>query len=812
MPYPSNGALTNIPKTEIKISEFKKKSEKEQTQLLNDPKDHLWVLDVEPGVSFPCNAPPDLKKEEDLRALNRMKTTHPPIPSKVGIFPKRPGTKDISQANIGDCWFLAAITAVLALPGGPEYIESMMADDLKDWVTVRLYDRRARDATSKKLEFRERFVKMKRTLVSTGTAKTIHSSAESGMWVCMLEKALATFNKINLQNLGETKPGYFACFQPHDATYLNLVGGSPHRAFELFFGIEFSSESYMKKSLGFARRSTVNTDEFMEYHYLTKLLTSTVYAKADNPEQLIANPPAPTRNIPGPNRPILESSGFDSFHREAYKDVSVLYEHFEAAHTHHYFMKKGKEIKVKGALRLEDFVHFVLYESGIKDVTVKEKIISWVGERGIFPGKRGTGKYTTSQEKLFSGLCGYLQAGPVCITTRELVGRTSSGTGHSSGEEMSKGLVGGHAYAMLDTAKVEDELYLLVSNPWAQYGRIYRQIVEKRSHVSADQDEKQGFFWLDLFDLTKRASGICYASDDSSKELFKKLKSASNATKAGLETYPSIDELPGPMPGSPFAECPEYSYQINNTFLCRQNLSLLKDVLTKIETKSQKKAMSSKNAFESNIKPEDMKVYMGDVLCLVAELNEGIHSGRMQRVTDNEKDKNKKREEKNYFLIQDADLAMVRPSTRNPLQLKEWKEASALSMLKVFATRKRIVPVDEAVNEYITQAAKAQKDMKKRLAALLDSLGVVLGWTRYYLNTYTDSGRRLGTGALEYLVILEIVRLMELLYLMQIDYLLTSPDKNQGHGITYLKSLAPNLVDRKSIPKVIENLYKKKTA
>jgi hypothetical protein len=796
MPYPSSGALTNIPKTEVKISDFKKKSKADQELLLNDPTDYLWVLDVEPGVNFPYNAPPDLKKEEDHHELNRMKITHPPIPGTARIFPNRPDIKDIEQAYIGDCWFLAAITAVLALPGGPEYIESMMQDDQKDWVTLRLYDRRARDAKSKKLEFRERFVKMKRTLVSTGTKKTIHSSAEGGMWVCMLEKALSAFNKINLQESNEKNPGYYACFQPHDATYLNLVGGSSRKALGLFFGIEFDRKTIPSE-----------IDNLQEYSYLKVLLASAGIPKTANPGQLIANPPQSNPKIP--NRPILDSSGFDSFHREAYKDVGDLYDHFEAAHTNHYLMKGGKEIKVKGSLRLEDFVHFIIYESGINDVTVKEGVISWVAERGIFPGKRGTGKYSTRQKGLFSDIRGYLAAGPVCIGTEEYVGRTSSGRGHSGGESKTKGLVGGHAYAVLNTIMADNESYLLVSNPWGRYGRIYKQIVERRSRVSPDEDD-QGCFWLDLFDLTKRADVICYASGNSSTDLFKKLKSASSIDKSGLETYPSVDKLPGSGPGSPFAEHPEYSYQINNTFLCKRNLSLLKDVLAKIDTESKKKTMSSKNAFERNIKPQDMKAYMVEVLGLVAELNDGIHAGRMQRVKDNKKDKDKKRDEKNYFLIQDSDLVMVRPSTRNPLQLKEWQEASALSILAIFATRKRIVPVDEAVNEYINQAAKTETDVRKKLAALLDSLGVILERTRFYLNNYTDSGRRMGTGALEYLVILEIVRLLELLYLMKIDYLLVSPDKNQGRGITYLKSQAPNLVDRKSIPKIIESLYKKK--
>lgn len=797
MAYPSRGDLKNIPTAEQDISSLNKKTQTEWQNLYDNPADSLWVLKDEPTVDFYFNASPQDKNNENLRALNQLKIFHQHIEPGVSLFTKRPEIKDIQQAAIGDCWFLAAITSVLALPGGPEYLQSMIYDDQKDWITVRLYDRTKNPAT-KNLEFRPRYIKMKRTIVETSTRQTIHSRSKDGLWVCALEKAMTAFNNKNLLQFNQTIPDYYQSFQPHNATYLNLAGGYSYRALELFFGVSFTIEGIPDE-----------IDKNQEFNYLLDLLKARGIAKSGNPMQKIANPPAPSREIV--NRPILDNVSFEKFYKEADEKSESLYTDFEEAHTFHYLKKGGQEIKVKGALRLEDFVQFILYELGIRDALVKEKILKWVSERAMFPGKRGTAKYSAKQEEFYNTLGQYLVNGPVCIGTHTYVARSSSGTGQSGGEQMSKGLAGGHAYAVLEVLRANGEVYFLVANPWGQYGRIYKEIREKDTRVKTVTADKEGYFWMDLFDVTKRASTMYYAPVGSATEINNKIKSvAGGSKKNGIDNYPSVDNLQFPVEVNPNSTCPEYAYHVGNSYLSGKNLLLLKSNMEKIGKTSKREFISriyGKNEFDRAISLKDMKEYMGNVLRFVADLNKNIHQGKMAKVQENKKDPNKPINDRNFFLFQNDELLKIQPSLQNALQLKEWKDASYVS---VVASRKRIVPVDKAVEEYIKIREQGQKELKNKLFNLFDALGVLFEQTRAYLNNYPDSGRRLGTGALEYLVIMEITRLLELIYLMKIDITTVTVAKNKGLGINYLKSIDEKIFEQASIPRIITGFYREK--
>jgi len=795
MAYPSKGDLKNIPTVEKKVSDLKKKKPDERKTAYDDPTDYLWVLDVEPTVDFYMNALQSDKDDEGNKALNKLKISHKRIEPNKYLFPKMPDIHDVQQAAIGDCWFLAAITSILAVPGGPEYLRSIIDDDGKDWMTVRLYDR-ALNPLTKTLEFRPRYIRMKRTIVETTSKETIHSRSKDGLWVCALEKAMTAFNHTNL--LADDKdPGYYEAFQPHDATYLNLSGGLSHRALELFFGVSFQATDIPKE-----------IEKNYDYYYLFNLLMSPKVPKSGNPQQLIANPPAPTGGIV--NRPILNTIEFERFYKETDENSLVLYGDFEDAHTNHYLLKDGKEIEVRGALRQEDFVQFIIYELGIRDIGVKENILKWVSERSIFPGKRGTAKYTAKQIDFFQAVAKQLSESPVCMATQTYIARSSSGKGHSGGEHMSKGLAGGHAYAVMEALIANGEYYLLVANPWGQYGRIYKEILDKDARVKADAAEKEGYFWLDLFDLTKRARNVCYASGTAATEIMNKIKTATKSTQTGIENYPSVEGLPIPDMGNPYAACPEYAYHTGNSYLGAANLIQLKKKLTAIGSTSKMDYISRKygnNEFDRSIPLKNMKEYMGNVLLFIAEMNKEIHQKRMTTVETNKKDNKKPRNDRNFFLLENVDLRKIQPSRQNVLQLKEWKDASYVSIV---ASRKRIVPVDKAVEEYIKAREESQKDLKNKYYNLFDTLGALWEQTRHYLNNYPDSDRRLGTGALEYLIILEILRLLELVCLMKMDIPSLSVIQRQGDGIQYLKSIDDKIFERASIPGMISNLYRKK--
>ncbi len=83
----------------------------------------------------------------------------------------------------------------------------------------------------------------------------------------------------------------------------------------------------------------------------------------------------------------------------------------------------------------------------------------------------------------------------------EITSKGTTAKGHSGGEQVAKGLVGGHAYSVLGTKTVDGRLYLVVRNPWGKYGREYDWKAAKGA--VAKQKDDAGEFMLELNDTNQ---------------------------------------------------------------------------------------------------------------------------------------------------------------------------------------------------------------------------------------------------------------------------------------------------------------------
>jgi hypothetical protein len=145
------------------------------------------------------------------------------------------------------------------------------------------------------------------------------------------------------------------------------------------------------------------------------------------------------------------------------------------------------------------------------DGNVAQAIVKWLADNQLYPGTRGSGKYTKKQLAFFKTIeTALTNHRYVALGSKETVGRVTQGTGHSAGEAKSKGLVGGHAYAVLKygygPGKVQDSKagevrWVKVRNPWGHYGRVYE-------HGKAEPNEETAQFWLDLSEVTKRFESL----------------------------------------------------------------------------------------------------------------------------------------------------------------------------------------------------------------------------------------------------------------------------------------------------------------
>ncbi|KTD10842.1 multifunctional virulence effector protein DrrA [Legionella gratiana] len=92
------------------------------------------------------------------------------------------------------------------------------------------------------------------------------------------------------------------------------------------------------------------------------------------------------------------------------------------------------------------------------------------------PQKRGFALYTTEQEELFKKISENLtQNKLVSVESKETIGKSSENSATTGvGEPISKGLVGKHAYHVLDSYQRDGLKFLLIRNPWGHTVRDYQ--------------------------------------------------------------------------------------------------------------------------------------------------------------------------------------------------------------------------------------------------------------------------------------------------------------------------------------------------
>jgi len=104
-------------------------------------------------------------------------------PWRGPVFTKIPSFADVKQGNLGNCYLVATLQAILARIDGPELIQSVIKDE-GIAVVMRLFDTK---------DNKWQFVRLEKSLPSTFFRDRDHSVGEK--WVQMFEKAYAGFAK-----------------------------------------------------------------------------------------------------------------------------------------------------------------------------------------------------------------------------------------------------------------------------------------------------------------------------------------------------------------------------------------------------------------------------------------------------------------------------------------------------------------------------------------------------------------------------------------------------------------------------------------
>ncbi|MGE3177814.1 MAG: C2 family cysteine protease [Vicinamibacterales bacterium] len=136
-----------------------------------------------------------------------------------------------------------------------------------------------------------------------------------------------------------------------------------------------------------------------------------------------------------------------------------------------------------------------------------------------YPRRPISPHYEDAETSAFQQIQHALQAGrSVVVETRdEITKKRNTGSGHSGGEQVAKGLVGGHAYTVLDCQDLPDgKRVVQIRNPWGSYGTTAQQPAAAGKPVANERygqqpPQHQPTFWLDARDLLRRFAKITVA-------------------------------------------------------------------------------------------------------------------------------------------------------------------------------------------------------------------------------------------------------------------------------------------------------------
>ncbi|WP_404786970.1 C2 family cysteine protease [Altericista sp. CCNU0014] len=392
------------------------------------------------------------------------------------LFPTEPSINHVRQGHIGNCYLLAAVISILEK--GSSYIVSMMQDNEDTTnidpgsVTVRFY-RKKSEKSAVSNNYLPEYIRIKKSVPKTSKGKDAYS--QEYFWVQMLEKAYAAFTGAGDSSSYEKTVGGNAALAMTSAAFEALLGPAAKiekikMGVSLLMSFPWSDkekESYTAAQQSKDYNSLVSYKIFggQEQDQLAK-------TKVDKWMKFVCS---------GKLQEML-----DLHQNGKYKKETKL-EHFES-----------------------------LFEKHSLDRSVTNDMMKWLKESEVYPGKRGTGKYSKSQIEMFNVIKNALDNKRyVTLGSKEVVGRLPSGSGHSSGEGMSKGLVGQHAYSVVgyeefvsnpETSQKGDLHWVCLRNPWGYYGRKYKP--HEKGLKAKETKAPLGRFWLELSDLTKRFSHI----------------------------------------------------------------------------------------------------------------------------------------------------------------------------------------------------------------------------------------------------------------------------------------------------------------
>jgi Calpain family cysteine protease len=404
-------------------------------------------------------------------------------PVQYPLFAHAPSQEDVEQNSLGDCWLMAAMAAVADKT--PQHFSNMMKDNMDGTVTVQLYD------VAPGLGFTPRRITVKKSIVvHAGTNQAGHGGG--ALWVSIYEKA---FTAAGYHGGGDDR------LPVERGSYGTIESGQSKFALKHILGRDAQSGDIQADQPEFVSGSI--------FHLIDQTIDP-----MDN--QLV--------------RTLRPQAGLTL-------DVNQVW---DLGNSRGASCDAWQECFDPEQPRREDLVrHRAAILAATEDHLQADMatFLDWVRDY-VLPGKRGTGVYAPWQMSAFQSICQRIDAGtPTTISSNDTVVSRGKNNG-LAGENVGKGLVGPHAYVVLDYAPKPQPLipqqgqlyWLKIRNPWGDVkarsphapspGRVYEnkdwemdlqapfdqmeQDVEGQTERMGAKGGDNPEFWLELNDVTKR--------------------------------------------------------------------------------------------------------------------------------------------------------------------------------------------------------------------------------------------------------------------------------------------------------------------
>lgn len=409
--------------------------------------------------------------------------SHKPLDQSAPIFPKEPSPKDIKQGAIGDCFFLAGLSSIVA--NDPSAVTQMIKDNGDGTVTVKLHDVEGEGDLK---TFKEKFITFDKSILHTDFAIREHAD-KSAPWVCMMEKAYAI----------------------HKGSYAQLnEGGFASDVYEALLGQPAVKEEIAKPvNIGTALEgvfeSEKNRNTLFPEGESSQIMTAFIRSMGNEINVMktqAKDQPLTRQDIEGlisqtaPIR-LANFSTVGDIKQSLQDDLQMnLMDAQKIVRSLRPLQQESFASTEAFSARLDtidpplsDNVKTLILQS-VKPVSLTEemktKILDHFGPAidQLGAGNRGSGVYSTYQQQLFTKIKDGLDSGKVMgAGTLSKIEEENSGPGSvgTAGEQVVKGLVGGHDFSITGTVTLKpgDDKYpgppdgqplhfVKVRNPWGK--------------------------------------------------------------------------------------------------------------------------------------------------------------------------------------------------------------------------------------------------------------------------------------------------------------------------------------------------------